>query len=225
MARRYILRYDLWICLALGFLASIGVEKLATASLTTQYETYKTEHIIEAGQIGGPATDEIFRAQDVSDLLSHDTFTVISPGIKWRNDGGGFYDNFYLQLLELPSGERVAARINGESVQSTGDSIYSSDSILPVGHVVRADLSNHPTFLSQIEYAYPLDRIDFYIDMVGDAAIQSEESYIETPVLMLQLATIAIVFATVHLAGSKIGLFPAFYTRKKSELEKKSEWE
>ncbi len=225
MARRYILRYDLWICLALGFLASLGVEQIATASLTAKYEEHKSEHIVAAGEIGGPATDDTFRAQDVEDLLNHDQFTVVSEGIKWHNEGGGFYKNFYLESLELPSGERVAARINGEAVQHSDDSIYSGDTILPVGKVVYENLADHPTFLQQIEYAHLLDRTDFYIDMVGNAAIQSEESFIETPVLLIQIATVAVVFCIVHLIGSKIGLFPAFYSRKNSETLKKSEWE
>lgn len=225
MARRYILRYDIWICLLLGFLVSLGTERIASSILTNQYEQHKAEHIMEAGVVGGQATDNTFRAQSVADLLSHDTFTVVSESISWRNDGGGFYDNFYMQSLELPSGERVAARINNSAVQSTSDSIYNGDSIMPVGKIIQADLTQSPIFLSQIEHGYPLDRKDFYIDMVGDAAIASEESAIEGPTLMLQLATVVVIFALTHFIGSKIGFFPAFYTHKKSAEESKSDWD
>ncbi len=225
MARYYHFRFDIWVCLLVGFLVSLGVERAATAILSQRYEEEKANSIVETGKIGGEATDETFRAQSIDDLLSHDTFTVVSKGIKWRNEGGGYYNNFYVQSLELPSGERVAARVNNSAVKYTGESIYSGDSILPVGRVVYADLNDHPTFLGQIEFTHPLTRKDFYIDMVGKAAIASKESAVEAPVLLLQLLTIIAVFALAHFAGSKIGLFPAFYTRKRSEEEKKSDWE
>ncbi len=32
----------------------------------------------------------LFRAENINDLLSHDTFTVVSEGIKYQNEGGDF---------------------------------------------------------------------------------------------------------------------------------------
>lgn len=227
MARRYILRYDLWICLALGFLVSLGVEQLTTHILTQKYEDHKSEHIVQSGEIGGVATTDTFRAESVKDFENHDTFTVISPGIEYRNRGAGYYGGMYLYALTLPSGEIVAARINTENITKVNpdDDYYSGDTILPVGHLIREDLTSNPTFLDQIQFKEPLSRTDFYVDMVGETAIASEESFIEGPALLLQLLTIAGVFALTHFIGSKIGLFPAFYTRKKSENEKKSDWD
>lgn len=227
MARRYILRYDIWICLAIGFVVSLGVEALANKFFSAQYEQHKAEHVVTSGEIGGPAPEDTFRAENVDDLLAHDTFTVISPGIEYRNRGVGYYNGMYLHSLTLPSGERVAARINTDSVRKTdgSDDIFGGESILPLGRVVMEDLESSPAFIQQIEFKEPLSRHDFYIDMVGNAAIQSEESFIETPVLLLQLLTVAVVFAAVHYLGSKLGLFPAFYVRKKSEAEQKSDWE
>lgn len=227
MARRYILRYDIWICLLIGFLAGLGVERIATNVLSQQYEQHKAEHVVSAGEIGGTAIADTFRAQNIDDLLSHDTFTVISPGIEYRNRGAGYYDGMYLQALTLPSGEIVAARINTENVSKVNpeDDYYSGDTILPIGRLAQKDLTSSETFLEQIEFKEPLSRHDFYIDMVGDSAIQSAESFIETPALLFQLLTIVVVFALLHFAGSKIGLFPAFYTRAKSAEEKKSDWD
>lgn len=227
MSRFYILRYDIWICLLLGFLAGLGVEQIAKNFLTQEYETHKAEHVVSSGEIGGPATGETFRAKNVSDLTSHQTFTVISPGIEYRNRGAGYYDGMYLHALTLPSGEIVAARINTEAVTKANpnDDYYSGDSILPIGQIVQADLTDHPTFLSQIEFKEPLSRHDFYVDMVGNAAIASEESFIEAPSLLLQFVTLIVVFALTHYLGSKIGIFPAFYTRKKSANEKKTDWD
>ena len=225
--RRYILRFDIWICLALAFLASLGTEALVTNILTDKYEDHKAEHVVASGEIGGPATDDTFRAQNIKDLESHDTFTVISPGIEYRNRGGGYYNGMYLHALRLPSGEIVAARINTDAVVKAdgSDSPFGGESILPIGQIISADLEDHPTFLDQIEFKEPLSRHDFYIDMLGNGAIQSEDDFIKAPALLAQLLTIIIVFAILHFIGSKIGLFPAFYTRKKSEAAPKSDWD
>lgn len=224
--RYHILRFDIWLCLLIGFLASLGVQPLITKLRTEQYENHKAEHVVSDGEIGGPATADTFRAESVDDLLSHDTFTVISPGIEYRNRGAGYYHGMYLDSLTLPSGERVAARINNQNVTKVNpeDSYFTGDSILPIGRIVMADL-NDESFLHQIEFKEPLSRHDFYIDMVGDGAIMSEEDFIEAPVLFIQLLTIIIVFIILHFIGSKIGIFPAFYTRKRSETEKKSDWD
>ena len=130
--RYRILRFDIWLCLLMGFLLSFIPVKILENTLPKKYEEYVEEHSTEDGEIGGKAGENVFRAQNVEDLLSHDTFTVISPGIEYKNKGAGFYKNFYLYALTLPSGEIVSARINGENVQKTGESIYSGDSILPV---------------------------------------------------------------------------------------------
>lgn len=225
--RSYILRFDIWVCLLIGFLVSFGVERLATNLLTQQYEQHQAEHVVSSGEIGGAATTGTFRAQNIEDLLNHDVFTVVSPGIEYRNRGAGYYNGMYLHALTLPSGEIVAARINTDAVTKAdgSDDIFGGESILPVGQVIEANLEDHETFLSQIEFKEPLSRHDFYVDMVGNAAIASEESFIEAPVLLLQLITICAVFVLTHYLGSKIGIFPAFYTRKKSAAEKKSDWD
>lgn len=225
MARYTRLRFDIWICLALGFLTSLGVEALVKSSRAQQYEDYKSEHIVTSGEIGGPATDETFRAESIQDLETHATFTVISPGIEYRNRGAGYYNGMYLYALTLPSGEIVAARINTENVAKVNpdDSYYTGDTILPIGQIVQADLEDHETFLHQIEFKEPLSRHDFYVDMVGAGAIESPEAYIDNFALGIQILTIVAVFAILHLIGSKIGLFPAFFTKKKPEP--KSDWE
>ena len=45
-----------------------------------------------------------------------------------------------------------------------------------MGQIVEADLSDDTYFLSQIEHSEKLDRHDFYVDMVGGAEIQSEDT-------------------------------------------------
>lgn len=219
--RYHHLRFDIWICLLLSFLISLGTGKIAENFAKKNYKSYVDDHTVEDGNIGGIANETFFRAQNVEDLLSHETFTIISPGIEYRNKGGGYHNNYYLQAVTLPSGEKIAALINEDSVQHTEDSIFSGDSILPVGHIVYEDLSKDTYFINQIEYKEPLTRTDFYIDMLGNGGKLNEKDYTQMPSLFVQVITIIICFALFHTLGSKIGIFPSFFSFKKA---KESEW-
>ena len=219
--RRRILPFDIWLCLLLAFLVSLGTGAAAERLAQMAYERELESHAPVAGEIGAPADETVFRAQNIEDLLEHDTFTVVSPGIEYRNRGAGYYGGKYFYALTLPSGELVAAWINGDSVQESGGSDYfSSDKILPLGRVVYEDLTESKTFLEQIEFREPLSRRDFYIDMVGDTAVLDEEQATQTPKLVVQLLTVVVFLPLFHALGSKLGLFPAYFARKK-----KSEWE
>lgn len=220
--RYRILRFDIWLCLALSALLAFGAGKIANRILPQKYEEHKAEHIVDTGDIGGKADDSIFRAQNIDDLLSHNTFTVISPGIEYRNRGAGYYNGMYLYQLTLPSGEMVAARINSEAVVNDGE-YFSGNSTLPVGRIIKADLTEEQTFLEQIEFKFPLDRKDFYIDMVGEAEIASEESFIETPVMIIQSVIVLITFPIFHHIGAKLGIFPHILPQKKKKEE--NEWD
>ncbi len=123
--RVHYLRFDIWLCLLIGVGLSFIPSTILKNTLPQSYEQYEEEHKVEEGEIGGVAGEEVFRAQNVEDLLSHDTFTIVSPGIEYRNKGGGYYNGMYLHAVKLPSGERVAARINIENVTTVGESIYS----------------------------------------------------------------------------------------------------
>ncbi len=214
--------FDAWVCLMLAFAVALGVGALAKTVAEKQYAAQVEAHKPVDGQIGGKAGEEVFRAQNVDDLLSHDTFTVISPRIEYQNRGAGYYEGRYFYALTLPSGELVAAWINGESVQPMGEDIMSGDNILPLGRVVWEDLSSSPTFLDQIQYSEPLSRTDFYVDMVGDTAVLAEEQAVETPVTIAQVLTVVVLFPIFHMLGSKLGLWSAYFSFRK---KKPPEWE
>ena len=130
--RVHYLRFDIWLCLLISVLLSFIPAKILENTLPKSYDNYVEEHTVEDGEIGGVADETVYRAQNVEDLLNHDTFTIVSPGIQYRNRGGGYHGNYYMQAVTLPSGEIIAAKINSDSVQTTGDTIYNGDSILPV---------------------------------------------------------------------------------------------
>lgn len=220
--RRRVLSFDAWVCLALAVLVAMGTGALAEKLATQHYAAVEEAHKPVDGQIGGKAGEEVFRAQNVEDLLNHDTFTVVSPGIEYRNRGSGYYGGRYFQALTLPSGELVAAWINGESVQSMGEDIFSGDNILPLGRVVWEDLTSSPTFLEQIEFKEPLSRTDFYVDMVGDTAVLAEDQAIGGPKVLVQVLTVVILFPLFHMLGSKLGIWSAYFVFRK---KKPSEWE
>lgn len=220
--RYHRMRFDIWLCLLLSFLVSLIPVKIMEHILPKRYEAYVEEHTVAAGEIGGTAGPEVYRAQSVEDLLSHATFTVVSPGIEYRNRGAGYYGGWYMHALTLPSGELVAAIINMDGVQVEGE-YYSGTATLPVGRVMYEDLTSNETFLKQIEYLEPLSRTDFYVDMMGNGGKLSQEDYSEMPTGTAQVLTIFICFPLLHLLGSKLGIFPAFFVRRKKEQE--SEWE
>lgn len=220
--RRRVLSFDAWVCLALAVLIAMGTGALAEKLATQHYAAVEEAHKPVDGQIGGKAGEEVFRAQSVEDLLNHDAFTVVSPGIEYRNRGAGYYGGRYFQALTLPSGELVAAWINGESVQSMGEDIFSGDNILPLGRVVWEDLTSSPTFLEQIEFKEPLSRTDFYVDMVGDTAVLAEDQAIGGPKVLVQVLTVVILFPLFHMLGSKLGIWSAYFVFRK---KKPSEWE
>ena len=128
-----------------------------------------------------------------------------------------------MHAVTLPSGEIVAARINTDAVQTSGDSIYSGDSTLPVGKIVKEDLTQDSSFLGQIEYKEELTRKDFYIDMLGNAERISEEDYTEAPVTMVQCITVMIAFPIIHALGARIGIFPYIFGPILKKKEKKEQ--
>lgn len=215
------LRFDIWLCLLLSVLISFIPVKIAEIFLPKSYENYVEEHTVEEGEIGGVADESFYRVESVEDLLNHDVFTIVSKGIEYRNRGAGYHNGYYMYAVTLPSGEKVAARINQDSVQRTGETIYDGDSILPVGKLVYEDLTEDKYFMDQIEYKEPLSRTDFYIDMLGNGGIASKEDYEETPKMLIQIASVIVAFPISHMIGSKLGIFPYFYAPK----QKKSEWE
>ncbi|MCI9119304.1 MAG: hypothetical protein HFF32_06545 [Flavonifractor sp.] len=216
------LRFDIWLCLLISVGVSLGTAKIAKLVLDQAYPKYVESHTVAAGEIGGTAGPEVFRAQSIDDLLSHDTFTVLSPGIEYRNRGAGWYNGWYMYSLTLPSGELVAAVINTENVQVEG-SYYTGTATLPVGRVMYEDLTSSESFIHQIEYLEPLTRRDFYVDMMGQGGKVSQEDYYETPTTLVQGITIVLCFPILHMLGSKIGIFPPFFVRRKKEQT--SEWE
>lgn len=224
MRRRY-LRFDIWLCLLLAFGISLGTVKIAEKVLEKTYEGYAEKHTVADGDIGGRAGEDVIRAQSVADLLNHDNFTIVSPGIQYRNRGAGYYGNYYMYAVTLPSGERVAAAINMENVQYEGD-YYSSSHTLPVGRVVYEDLASNEYFIGQIEYSEPLSRTDFYVDMLGVGDKASQETYTENYTGVVQVATVLVCFPLLHSLGAKLGLFPFFFApRKKKGGEQKGEWD
>ena len=224
--RYHRMRFDIWLTLLIAFGISLGTVKAAELILAQTYESYVEEHTVADGDIGGRAGEDVFRVRSVDDLLSHDTFTIVSPGIEYRNRGAGYYGKYYLYAVTLPSGERVAAAINMEGVQYEGE-YYSSEHTLPVGRVVYEDLTSNEYFMDQIEFREPLSRTDFYVDMLGVGGKASQEDYTGNYTGVVQAVTVLVCFPLIHALGSAVGLFPRFFPprKKKNGEEKKGEWD
>lgn len=216
------LRFDLWLCLLISFLISYIPTNIVKNIYVKNYDSYAEKHNVNENDIGGLASEEIKRVSSVEEILQNEKFTVVSSGIKYMNEGAGYHNNYYMYALTLPSGERIAALINMESVQNTGETIYDGDSIMPVGKIVYDDLSKDSNFLEQIEHSKKLSRYDFYIDMLGNGGKQNIEGYVEIPIIITRIVSIIVCFILFHLLGSKIGIFPYFIEPKE---KKKNEWD
>ena len=219
------MRFDIWLTLLIAFGISLGTVKIAELVLPGMYEAYVEENIVGENEVGGPAGEDVFRVQNIDDILSHDTFTIVSRGIEYRNRGAGYYNGVYTYAVTLPSGEVVAAQINMENVQMEGD-YYSSDHTLPLGQVVWEDLTESEIFMNQISYGVPLSRTDFYVDMRGSGGVRSQEDFNESHTGTVQVITILVCFPFIHSLGAKLGIFPFFFApRPKKGEAQKSEWD
>lgn len=216
------LRFDIWLCLFISFLLSSIPTKIVQEIYIKKYDSYVKQHEVEENDIGGIASEDILRAQNIEDLLNNEKFTVVTKGIKYMNEGAGYHNNYYMYALTLPSGERIAALINMEAVQKTGESIYDGDSIMPVGKIVYDDLNQDTYFLEQIEHSKKLSRYDFYIDMLGRGGKQNLDDYVEIPIIITRIISIIICFILLHMLGSKMGIFPYFIHPKEKT---KNEWD
>jgi len=76
MRRYHILRFDVWLCLAISFGIALLVGNVFENVLTNKYAEYKEEKKVEPNEVGGVALDNIFRAQSVDDLLEHDVLQL-----------------------------------------------------------------------------------------------------------------------------------------------------
>ena len=216
--RIYKVRFDMLICFLLAALMVFGTGKILPGFYSALYDRYLEAHTVTDGDIGGIAGDDVYRAQNVEELLSHDTFTVKVGESSVRIADTWYFGDIYLLNLELPSGERVAACINSDAMQENSE---DDSYIMPVGKVVEADLSSDAEFLSRIERTYELSRTDFYLDMNGKrgSVFVSAETYDEKYTLYIEAAVAVISFFLFHVIGCKLGVFPPFIPRKKKSRE------
>lgn len=219
------MRFDVWLCglLAVGiaYLVGLGVDKVTERT----YESYEESKQVASGEVGGIATDDVYRITCIEDIRSHKLFTLETEGITYRNEGGGFFEGRFLNSVELPSGERVAMLINNENVVSDGD-YYTGINTLPVGCVVEADLESDEYFMDQINHdgEHPLTATDFYVDMVGDGMRVSEASYKEDYRSVVQIIVGFFAFGIIHNLGARAGIFPYIVVPKRLR-QRKNEWD
>ena len=222
--RHRILRFDIWLCMLIAFFAAYGVTYLMqTFLIPKQYEAHTTSAVIPMNEIGAMAGEDVLRVDSIEDMLSADTFTILSPNLEYRNIGMGFASVGSLYAITLPSGEIVPGMFNGSMVQSIRTEEYGNTSVLPVGKVVWMDLSKEDGFMNQINSMCTLSRSDFYIDMVGTGGVQSLDNYSEKPILIAQFVTFILIFLGVHYLGAKFGILPQFFNFPQKQSP--SEWE
>ena len=67
--RLHRLRFDIWLCLLVAYLVSLGTGAAASALSAATYDGYAEVHSAAPGQAGSPAGPEVPRAQSIAELL------------------------------------------------------------------------------------------------------------------------------------------------------------
>ena len=75
--RLHRLRFDIWFCLLVAYLVSLGTGAAASALSAATYDGYAEVHSAAPGQAGSPAGPEVPRAQSIAELLELDTRGVL----------------------------------------------------------------------------------------------------------------------------------------------------
>lgn len=217
--RLYRLRFDIYVCLLLaalsGWLAGKAYDKAHDMKSEIQTKS------IKEGEAGSIADSDIIKAESIEDILNNEKFTFTVDGVFYLNEPGGYHNSLYLRNFELKSGERVAVTINSDNIQ------YGRDyDVLPVGEVVKEDLTKDKEFMESInkDEEAQLTATDFYVNMGSNIDLNTSETEYNSYRGFAQCAAGIVVFCLTHFIGSKIGIFPAFFTKRKKE-EKKSEWD
>ena len=66
--RLHRLRFDIWLCLLVAYLVSLGTGAAASALSAATYDGYAEVHSAAPGQAGSPAGPEVPRAQSIAEL-------------------------------------------------------------------------------------------------------------------------------------------------------------
>lgn len=219
------IRDDILFCFIIAFLAAWGAGVLAGRAAGLAYEGYVERHQIPDGETGGRAVEDIFRAQSVDDILSHEKFTIVYDIMTLYDYGTGFYEGTSLYSLKLPSGEYVAASVCLDSIITLEElPVLGGSCLLPVGTAVYADLAQDESCLGQIESRQPLTRTDFYIDMSGNRPVKEEEDFVKPAVSAARGITAVVTFPLIHMLGARLGVFPYIFMPGNGK-KKKAEWE
>lgn len=202
-------RTDLWISLVVAvFVAAVLAWGVNTFVLERAYGGPS----VPDGEVGGYASADTPRAGSLSDMEQSGTFTVELLGISYQMGSSAVVDGHTWRLLELPSGETVAAAVNEEAVQKKSLDIYNVATILPAGRLVEAPLDG--AVLEALGGPEALGVTDRYVDMLGSAG----EIRGDNPQMLLlggvTLCAFAAAFFITHLVGVRRGSFPRLFRAK-----------
>lgn len=206
----WMLRWDIFLTVVLAFFLGIGARWCANQLAHGRYEAYQAEHAAEEGTIGAPAADNLVRARTLADMKKNQLFTMEMGHITYiSNSSGPWIDGFRWNIFTLEDGERIAAKVNGDSVVYVDTSVgymTSSDAVLPIGTLVREPLTQEQ--IEAMEQYHGVTVTDCYIDMEGGHATVSESDFTDYMGIIAFFGAFALSFFLIRLIGVRTEVFP-----------------
>ncbi len=151
--RLHRLRFDIWLCLLVAYLVSLGTGPQPPPSARprmTAMQRFTPLLLARRAVLPG----QRFPGHRVSRSCWSWILSQCSPKVLPTATRERAILRAATSIIWPSSGERVAARIHTESVQD-GENFASGEVVLPVGRVIWADLEEDPAFLEQITSGYP----------------------------------------------------------------------
>lgn len=197
----------IFLVLPIVFCISLFVPPLIAPSL---YPLYTSFFHVGEGDVGSPATSSTPVASSIAEMKELETFTTQCLDPYWdETEGPAVLDNVRYYILDLPSGEKICARVRMQAVQKSENEEIPD--LLPIGTLRPIS----PKEIRGNGEEVQLTTTDYYVDMLGDFGVMRSEENFEDDMgrkLILLYFPLVLLF---RIVGVHLGLFsPVLFVRR-----------
>ena len=180
------------------------------------YPLYTSFFHVGEGDVGAPSTADTPVASSIAEMKEMETFTTQCLDPYWdETDGPAILDNVRYYILDLPSGEKICARVRMKAVAKSENEDVPD--VLPIGTL----RSISPKEIRGNGEEAQLTTTEYYVDMVGDFGLMLSEESFEDDIGRKMLLLYLPLLVLVRIIGVHLGLFsPFFFARRDPFLPK-----